>query len=128
MPERAGCSLQELRRGESFGSRARRILCDGFRVSCCNACVGSIGWGAQLYGPTGSGKTYTITGAPAACAINCLFRSSDIILKPGRPESIVKHGSGDVSDGLVTLNLPTDNRRQSYAFAMRCLALTQLVL
>lgn len=38
------------------------------------------------YGPTGSGKTYTITG---------------------RPESIVKHGSGDVSDGLVIRSVET---------------------
>ena len=43
-------------------------VCDGFSAT------------ALAYGPTGSGKTYTIAG---------------------KPDSIIKHGSGDASDGIV---------------------------
>jgi hypothetical protein len=43
-------------------------VCEGFSAT------------ALAYGPTGSGKTYTIAG---------------------KPDSIIKNGSGDASDGIV---------------------------
>lgn len=67
---------------QCFGTRTTQD--DLFKASGITTLLGHVceGFSATVfaYGPTGSGKTFTISG---------------------KPESIIKHGSGDASDGIV---------------------------